>query len=74
MTGLLREVYTGRMPLADIKLNIGKLSFKLSCKFWDHRVFCIEMVGINEIQSQFRRELELVVLDIGSHIGITAGL
>ena len=73
MTSLSCEVYTGRMPFADMKLNVRKPCLQLSCQFWDHRVFRIEMVGINEIQSQFRRKLELVVLDVGSHIGITAG-
>ena len=73
MTSLSCEVYTRRMPFADMKLNVRKLCLQLSCQFRDHRVFRIKMVGINEIQSQFRRMLELVVLDIGSHIGITAG-
>ena len=33
MTGLSCDVYTGRMPFADMKLNVRKPCLQLSCQF-----------------------------------------
>ena len=55
------------------KATSGKRADKRSARaLTTDGVFRIEVVGVNEIQAELRGALELMVFDIGGHIGVAA--
>ena len=72
MPGMSRKAYARLMLFTDRKRYVRKLRGQPARKLGDHRVFRVKMIGVDEAQPQLRRALELVVLDIGGHIGVTA--
>lgn len=60
------------MRCGNAKFHIRVSGLKPAQKRGDHRVFCIEMICVDQIEPEIKRSLELMVLDIGRNIRVAA--
>ena len=62
------------MRLGDLYFDFGELGGDFVGQHGNHRVFGVEMAGIDEVQTQIMGIPELIVLHIGGDKGIAASV
>ena len=68
----LEKVDDLMMPVRDAELQRGKMRLEILGQIRDHRIFCAEVICVDQSDTGLRSVQKTVIFHICSHIGVTA--